>query len=238
MGVIADIEVAAPLAEAIRERVPKVKGGEGMDPASEMGPLVTREHRDKVASYIEGAPGEGASVVVDGRERLPEQGFFLNPTLLDDVKPGMRVYADEIFGPVLGITRVDTYDEAVRLVNGSPYGNGTAIFTRDGGVARQFQFDVQVGMVGINVPIRTVVLTGLAKYDGVRVRHLRAREFHQVAGRAGRRARSRRLREEAAESVAETAEAAEGVLWMCSPGGSYLHGHSLILDGGMTSLFR
>jgi malonate-semialdehyde dehydrogenase (acetylating)/methylmalonate-semialdehyde dehydrogenase len=146
-------DVAEPLLDAIKKRIPGVKVGDGMDPASEMGPLVTKEHRDKVASYVEAAPGEGATVVVDGREGVPEEGFFLNPTLLDDVSPQMRVYADEIFGPVLGVTRVATYEEAVRLVNESPYGNGTAIFTRDGGVARQFQFDVQAGMVGINVPI-------------------------------------------------------------------------------------
>ena len=151
--VVAVGDVAEPLLAAIEERIPKVKVGDGMNPDSEMGPLVTREHRDKVASYVEGAPGEGATVVVDGREGVPEEGFFLNPSLLDDVKPGMRAYEDEIFGPVLGVTRVATYDEAVRLVNESPYGNGTAIFTRDGGVARQFEFDVQVGMVGINVPI-------------------------------------------------------------------------------------
>ena len=146
-------DVAEPLLDAIKERIAKVKVGDGMDPESEMGPLVTKEHRDKVASYVEGAPAEGATVVVDGREGVPEEGFFLNPTLLDDVSPEMRAYADEIFGPVLGVTRVAGYEEAVRLVNESPYGNGTAIFTRDGGVARQFQFDVQVGMVGINVPI-------------------------------------------------------------------------------------
>jgi malonate-semialdehyde dehydrogenase (acetylating)/methylmalonate-semialdehyde dehydrogenase len=113
-----------------------------------MGPLITREHRDKVASYLD----EG-KVLVDGRENCPDEGFFLAPSLIDDLKPGMRAYDDEIFGPVLGVTRVATYDEAVRLVNDSPYGNGTAIFTRDGGAARQFQFDAQAGMVGINVPI-------------------------------------------------------------------------------------
>ncbi len=151
--VVAVGDVADELRAAIEERIPKVKVGDGMEPGSEMGPLVTKEHRDRVASYVEGAPGEGATVVVDGRDGVPDEGFFLNPTLLDDVEPGMKAYADEIFGPVLGITRVATYEEAVRLVNENPYGNGVAIFTRDGGAARQFQFDVQAGMVGINVPI-------------------------------------------------------------------------------------
>jgi malonate-semialdehyde dehydrogenase (acetylating) / methylmalonate-semialdehyde dehydrogenase len=151
--VVAVGDVAQPLIDAIKERIPKVKVGDGLDPSSEMGPLVTREHRDRVASYVENAPAEGAEVLVDGREGAPEDGFFLRPSLLDNVTPGMKAYEDEIFGPVLGVARVDTYDEAVRLVNDNPYGNGTAIFTRDGGVARQFQFDVQAGMVGINVPI-------------------------------------------------------------------------------------
>ena len=142
------------LVGAIKQRLPKVKVGDGMDPDAEMGPLVTREHRDKVASYIDRGRAEGATVVTDGRESAPDgDGFFLGVTLLDDVRPEMDVYKDEIFGPVLGVTRVNTYDEAVRLVNENPYGNGVAIFTRDGGVARQFQFDVNVGMVGINVPI-------------------------------------------------------------------------------------
>jgi malonate-semialdehyde dehydrogenase (acetylating) / methylmalonate-semialdehyde dehydrogenase len=151
--VVAVGHVADELIGAIKERIPKVKVGNGLEPDVEMGPLVTREHRDRVASYVENAPQEGARVVVDGRQGAPQEGFFLAPSLLDDVKPGMKAYDDEIFGPVLGVTRVDTYDEAVRLVNENPYGNGTAIFTRDGGVARQFQFDVQAGMVGINVPI-------------------------------------------------------------------------------------
>ena len=146
--------IADDLVQAIKARIPAVKVAPGLEPGAEMGPLVTREHRDRVASYVERAPGEGASVVVDGRDAvLPGDGFFLGPCLIDNVKPGMDNYGDEIFGPVLGVTRVDTYDEAIRLVNENPYGNGTALFTRDGGVARQFEFDVQAGMVGINVPI-------------------------------------------------------------------------------------
>src|SRR5215218_5963352 len=142
------------LVAAIKERLPKIKVGNGLEPDVEMGPLVTREHRDKVASYIEGAADQGAEVVTDGRESAPDGGgFFLGVSLLDHVTTEMDAYKDEIFGPVLGVTRVDTYNDAVRLVNENPYGNGTAIFTRDGGVARQFQFDVQAGMVGINVPI-------------------------------------------------------------------------------------
>ncbi|MGH3009830.1 MAG: CoA-acylating methylmalonate-semialdehyde dehydrogenase [Gaiellaceae bacterium] len=151
--VVAVGDVAGPLVAAIRDRIPRVAVGDGMDPASEMGPLVTAEHRDKVASYLESAPAEGATVVVDGREGVSGEGFFLNPSLLDNVTPAMRAYADEIFGPVLGVTRVATYEEAVRLVNESPYGNGVALFTRDGGAARRFQFEVEAGMVGINVPI-------------------------------------------------------------------------------------
>ncbi len=142
------------LVEAIAERIPKIKVGPGTDPTSEMGPLVTREHRDKVASYLEAAALGSSDVVVDGRTSTPEgTGFFLAPSLVDRVQPGTMVYDDEIFGPVLSVVRVDTYDDAVRLVNDNPYGNGVAIFTRDGGAARQFQFDVQVGMVGVNVPI-------------------------------------------------------------------------------------
>jgi malonate-semialdehyde dehydrogenase (acetylating) / methylmalonate-semialdehyde dehydrogenase len=141
------------LVEAIARRIPAVKVGSGADAASEMGPLITGEHRDRVAGYVDRAPGEGAKVVVDGRHDLPQEGFFLRPSLIDEVKPGMAAYDDEIFGPVLCVTRVDTYQEAVRLVQESQYGNGAAIFTRDGGAARRFQFDVQAGMVGINVPI-------------------------------------------------------------------------------------
>src|SRR6476469_4366460 len=144
-------DAADPLVEAIKQRIPNVKVGDGMDSSSEMGPLITREHRDKVASYI--GADDGATVVVDGRDGAPDDGFFLAPTLIDDIKPGMKAYEDEIFGPVLGVTRVDTYEEAVGLINDNPYGNGTAIFTRDGGVARRFQFEVEAGMVGINVPV-------------------------------------------------------------------------------------
>src|SRR5580765_7694798 len=152
--VVAVGDVADPLIEAIGERLPKLRIGDGLDPDSEMGPLVTREHRDKVASYLDSGPAQGATLVADGRETAPDNGgFFLGVSLLDDVTPEMDAYRDEIFGPVLSVVRVKTYDEALRLVNDNPYGNGVAIFTRDGGVARQFQFDVNVGMVGVNVPI-------------------------------------------------------------------------------------
>jgi malonate-semialdehyde dehydrogenase (acetylating)/methylmalonate-semialdehyde dehydrogenase len=152
--VVAVGEAGDELVDAIKARLPKVKVGDGLDPSSEMGPLVTREHRDKVASYLDSGPAQGATLVADGRETAPDAGgFFLGVSLLDNVKPEMDAYRDEIFGPVLSIVRVETYDEALSLVNENPYGNGVALFTRDGGVARQFQFDVNVGMVGINVPI-------------------------------------------------------------------------------------
>ena len=151
--VVAVGDAAEPLIAAIKERIPKIKVGDGMEPDVEMGPLITREHRDRVASFIEKAPEEGATVSVDGRDLANGDGFFLGPSLLDNVSPGMSCYAEEIFGPVLSVARVETYDEAVRMVNENSYGNGTAIFTRDGGAARQFQFEVQAGMVGINVPI-------------------------------------------------------------------------------------
>jgi malonate-semialdehyde dehydrogenase (acetylating) / methylmalonate-semialdehyde dehydrogenase len=152
--VVAVGEVADPLIDAIRQRLPNVKVGPGLEPGNEMGPLITREHRDKVASYLDTAAEQGATVVADGRElEIAGDGFFLGVSLIDEVKPEMDAYRDEIFGPVLSLVRTDSYDEAVRLVNENPYGNGTAIFTRDGGVARQFQFDAQAGMVGVNVPI-------------------------------------------------------------------------------------
>jgi malonate-semialdehyde dehydrogenase (acetylating)/methylmalonate-semialdehyde dehydrogenase len=152
--VVAVGDVADPLVDAIAARLPKLRIGDGTDPDSEMGPLITREHRDKVASYVGQGVESGAVAVVDGREAdVPSDGFFLGTTLLDRVNPEMTVYTDEIFGPVLCVVREDGYDEAVRLINTNPFANGTAIFTRDGGAARQFQFDVEVGMVGVNVPI-------------------------------------------------------------------------------------
>jgi malonate-semialdehyde dehydrogenase (acetylating)/methylmalonate-semialdehyde dehydrogenase len=150
--VVAVGAVADPLVEAIAARIPKVVVGPGDDEASMMGPLITAQHRDRVRSYVEAAAAEGARVVVDGTSGRSE-GFFLGCSLVDDVRPGMRVYDDEIFGPVLSVARVDTYDEAVALINANPYGNGVALFTRDGGAARRFERDVAVGMIGINVPI-------------------------------------------------------------------------------------
>jgi malonate-semialdehyde dehydrogenase (acetylating)/methylmalonate-semialdehyde dehydrogenase len=144
--------VADPLVDAIAARIPDVVVGAGDDPTSMMGPLITAEHRERVRSYVDGAAGEGARVVVDGGV-LPGDGFFAGCALLDEVEPGMRVYDDEIFGPVLSVVRVDTYDQAVALVNANPYGNGVALFTRDGGAARRFEREVTVGMIGINVPI-------------------------------------------------------------------------------------
>ncbi|UQN10026.1 CoA-acylating methylmalonate-semialdehyde dehydrogenase [Deinococcus sp. QL22] len=142
------------LISAIQERIPALKIGPGDVAGNEMGPLITREHRDKVAGYIASAEQQGATVVVDGRDaHFDGDGFFLGVSLLDNVKPGMAAYDDEIFGPVLCVVRADTYAEGLELINNNEFGNGTAIFTRDGGAARQFQFDVEVGMVGVNVPI-------------------------------------------------------------------------------------
>jgi malonate-semialdehyde dehydrogenase (acetylating) / methylmalonate-semialdehyde dehydrogenase len=154
-AVVAVGGIADELVGKIAERLPKVTVGPGSDPESEMGPLVTREHRDKVAGYLDSSAEQGATVVRDGRQDavFEGDGFFLGVSLIDHVTRDMDAYRDEIFGPVLSVVRVDTYDEAVRMVNENPYGNGVAIFTRDGGAARQFQFDVNVGMVGVNVPI-------------------------------------------------------------------------------------
>jgi malonate-semialdehyde dehydrogenase (acetylating)/methylmalonate-semialdehyde dehydrogenase len=147
--------VADPLIDAIKQRISRIKVGPGNEKTSEMGPLITREHRDRVASYLDHAATEGATICVDGRKDAAGngKGFFLGASLLDHVKPGTKCYADEIFGPVLSVVRTETYAEALEMINSNPYGNGTAIFTQNGGAARQFQFDVEVGMVGINVPV-------------------------------------------------------------------------------------
>ncbi|HQZ34474.1 MAG TPA: CoA-acylating methylmalonate-semialdehyde dehydrogenase [Ilumatobacteraceae bacterium] len=151
--VLASESIADDLVAKIKDRIPAIKVGPASQDGSEMGPLITGEHRDKVKGYVDAAPAEGATVVVDGTVNLPPTGFFLNPSLIDNVTPGMKCYEDEIFGPVLNVTRVHGYDDGLALINANPYGNGTAIFTRDGGAARQFEFDVEVGMVGVNVPV-------------------------------------------------------------------------------------
>jgi malonate-semialdehyde dehydrogenase (acetylating)/methylmalonate-semialdehyde dehydrogenase len=154
---ISALVVVEPVADAlvakIKERAVKLKTGDGTKGA-DMGPLVTQVHRDKVASYVDAGEKEGATIVVDGRTVNPGGNcFWLGPTLFDHVTPKMSIYTDEIFGPVLSVIRVKTYDEALALVNSHQYGNGTAIFTNDGGAARRYQNEVEVGMVGINVPI-------------------------------------------------------------------------------------
>ncbi len=152
--VVAVGDIADDLVERIRVRMDKLVIGPGDDPTSEMGPLITREHRDRVAGYIGSGADEGATVVVDGRDQVFDgDGHFLGVSLLDDVTTDMQVYRDEIFGPVLSVVRRDNYHEAVQMIADNPYGNGAAIFTRDGGAARRFQQDAEAGMVGINVPI-------------------------------------------------------------------------------------
>jgi malonate-semialdehyde dehydrogenase (acetylating) / methylmalonate-semialdehyde dehydrogenase len=149
-------DVADRLVPKIAERIARLKVGDGLAAGSEMGPLITAAHRDRVAGYVERGVAEGARLVVDGRGlAVPgrEGGFFLGPCLFDQVAPEMAIYRDEIFGPVLSIARVASYDEAIGLVNRNPFANGVAIFTNDGGAARKFQHEVEVGMVGINVPI-------------------------------------------------------------------------------------
>lgn len=157
VGAIADELVAR-----IADRTRSLRIGDGAAEATgvhhevDMGPLVTKAHRDRVASFIESGVREGAKLVVDGREVAVSgaaAGFYLGPTLFDHVSPQMEIYREEIFGPVLCVVRVESYADAVRLINDNPYGNGTAIFTNDGGAARRFSADVQVGMVGVNVPI-------------------------------------------------------------------------------------
>jgi malonate-semialdehyde dehydrogenase (acetylating)/methylmalonate-semialdehyde dehydrogenase len=149
-------ETADRLVAALAERVRRIKVADGMDESAEMGPLVTKQHYDKVKGYVDTGVSEGAKLVVDGRGLKVsgrEKGFFLGGCLFDDVKPSMRIYREEIFGPVLGVTRVKDFEEALALINGHEFGNGVCIFTRDGDAAREFATRVQIGMVGINVPI-------------------------------------------------------------------------------------
>ena len=154
-AVVAVDPIGEELVDAISARIGKIRTGDGRRDC-DMGPLVTRAHRDRVASYLDAGAADGASLVVDGRTVEPDgepDGFWLGPSLLDHVTPSMSVYNDEIFGPVLSVLRAPSYDSALELVNENPYGNGTAIFTNDGGAARRFVSEVQVGMVGVNVPI-------------------------------------------------------------------------------------
>ncbi|MDX1689635.1 MAG: CoA-acylating methylmalonate-semialdehyde dehydrogenase [Acidimicrobiia bacterium] len=147
-------DAADRLMPKIEERIPKLKVAAGMEDGAEMGPLVTKAHQERVLGYIDKGVEAGAKLVSDGRTLAADtDGFFVGPTLFDEVTPDMDIYRDEIFGPVLSTVRVDTYDDAMRLVDDNPYANGVAIFTNDGGAARKFQNEVPVGMVGINVPI-------------------------------------------------------------------------------------
>ena len=155
-AVVAVGEAGDALVARVRERLAGLRVGPGSDDESEMGPLVTSAHRDKVLSFIETGVNEGADLAIDGRDVTVEghaQGFYLGPCLFDHVAPEMTIYQEEIFGPVLSMLRTDDYEGAVELVNANPYGNGVAIFTNNGGTARRFQHEVEVGMVGINVPI-------------------------------------------------------------------------------------
>jgi malonate-semialdehyde dehydrogenase (acetylating) / methylmalonate-semialdehyde dehydrogenase len=154
--VVAVGEVGDELVGKIGERMGRLHVGDGRRAGCEMGPLVTRAHRDRVASYVDAGVSAGAKLSVDGRDHPVDgegEGFWLGPTLFDHVRPEMSIYTDEIFGPVLSVVRVPSYEAAVELVNANPYGNGTAIFTNDGGAARRYQNEIEVGMVGINVPI-------------------------------------------------------------------------------------
>jgi malonate-semialdehyde dehydrogenase (acetylating)/methylmalonate-semialdehyde dehydrogenase len=155
-AVVAVGSAADPLVEKLNAKATAIKIGPGDVPGIDMGPLVTNAHRDKVKSYIDIGEREGARLVKDGRGcRVPgyEEGFYLGTTLFDNVTTEMTIYKDEIFGPVLVVLRVETLEQAINLINSNPYANGTAIFTRSGGAARRFQNEIQVGMVGINVPI-------------------------------------------------------------------------------------
>lgn len=152
--IVAVGDSADPLIEAIKARTGRLVIGDGTNSGSDMGPLITEEHRDRVASYIQAGADDGATVVVDGRDdKFDNSGFFLGASLLDNVTTDMSVYTDEIFGPVLSVVRVETFDEAIDMIEENAWGNGTALFTRDGGAARRFQQEVEAGMVGINVPV-------------------------------------------------------------------------------------
>jgi malonate-semialdehyde dehydrogenase (acetylating)/methylmalonate-semialdehyde dehydrogenase len=151
--VVAVGDVAEPLIDKILVRLDKLSVGPGTDPASDFGPVITKQHRDRIVDYVNSAPEDGIVVVRDGTDLATRPGFFVGPCLLDGVRPGTKAYDDEIFGPVLGVARVETYAEAVTMINDNPYGNGVAIFTRDGNAARLFSREVTVGMIGINVPI-------------------------------------------------------------------------------------
>jgi malonate-semialdehyde dehydrogenase (acetylating)/methylmalonate-semialdehyde dehydrogenase len=150
-------KTADDLLTKLESRISKLNVGDGApdSPEADFGPLITGTHRDKVTSYIDTGKSEGAQLVIDGRaQTLPhDEGFFLGATLFDHVKPEMRIYREEIFGPVLGVVRVNNFEKALELINQHEYGNGTSIFTRDGDTARDFGRRVQAGMVGINVPI-------------------------------------------------------------------------------------
>jgi malonate-semialdehyde dehydrogenase (acetylating)/methylmalonate-semialdehyde dehydrogenase len=153
-AVVAVGTAADPLVERLAAQASAIRVGPGRDPASEMGPVVTAEARERIAGYVERGGAAGAQLVVDGRAQVvPENGFFLGPCLFDRVTSTMDIYTDEVFGPVLVVLRVDTLDEAVDLVNANPYGNGVALFTSGGEAARRFQRAVSVGMIGLNVPI-------------------------------------------------------------------------------------
>ncbi|ASR35178.1 methylmalonate-semialdehyde dehydrogenase (acylating) [Prauserella marina] len=152
--VVAVDPIGDELVSKITDRMRKLRVGDGREPESEMGPLVTAAHRERVSSYVSAGVEEGAQLVVDGRKHgVAGAGFWLAPTLFDKVEPHMSIYTDEIFGPVLAVARVTSYDAALDVINANPYGNGTAIFTNDGGASRRFQNEVEVGMVGVNVPI-------------------------------------------------------------------------------------
>jgi len=146
-------DAADRLLPLIQDRMENIKVAAGMDDGAEMGPLITEQHRDKVAGYIDVGIDEGAKLLADGRDLVEDDGFFVGPTLFDAVTAEMSIYKDEIFGPVLSTVRVDTYDQAMKLIDDNPWANGVAIFTNDGGAARKFQNEVQVGMIGVNVPI-------------------------------------------------------------------------------------